>query len=111
MSDYTCTIDYGTDPSYTNLDYRDTSSTQDQIASIILSQVINGDTTYYYIVSAVTTRSQCVRVQGRFQAGRYMSLDVHMSIKKWGKCVACFPPVCYCHSGNLSHVLCLYYIS
>ena len=65
---YTCTIDYGTDPSYSNLVYRDTSSTQGRMATITLSQRLRGDTTYYYTVSA-ESNSQCVRVRGRFQTG------------------------------------------
>ena len=64
--EYTCTIDYGTNPSYTNLVYRDTSSTQGRMATITLSQRLRGDTTYYYIVSVVSS-SQCVRERGRFQ--------------------------------------------
>ena len=71
---YTCTIDYGIDPSYTNLVYRDTSSTQGQIATITLSQRLSSDTFYYFIVSTKSS-SQCVRVWGRFRAGRYMVLD------------------------------------
>ena len=66
--EYTCTIDYGTDPSYYNLVYRDTSSTQGRMVTITLSQRLRGETTYYYIVSAESS-SQCVRVQGRFQTG------------------------------------------
>ena len=65
---YNCTIDYGTDPSYTNLVYRDTSSTLDRTTTITLSQRLRGNTTYYYIVSAVSS-SQCVRERGRFQTG------------------------------------------
>ena len=75
QSGYTCTVDYGTDPSYTNLVYRDTSSTQGRMTTINLSQRIRGDTTYYYVVSA-ESNSQCVRVQGRFQTG----------IHKWWDC-------------------------
>ena len=65
---YNCTIDYGTDPSYTNLVYRDTSSTLGRIANIVLSQELRDDTTYYYIVSA-ESNLQCVRVRGRFRTG------------------------------------------
>ena len=65
--DYNCTIDYGTDHSYTNLVYRDSSSTPNKIATITLSQRIRRDTTYYYIVSAESS-SQCVRVRGIVQA-------------------------------------------
>ena len=73
---YTCTIDYGTDPSYTNLIYRDTSSTQGRIVTIVLSQRLRADTIYYYNVSAEND-SQCVRVQGRFWAGGYLSFSVY----------------------------------
>ena len=65
---YNCTIEYGTDSSYTNLVYRDTSSTLGRIATVTLSQRLRGDTTYYYTVSA-ESNSQCVRVKGRFRAG------------------------------------------
>ena len=75
QKEYTCTIDYGTDPSYTNLDYSNTSSTLGRIANITLSQEIRGDTTYYYIVSA-ESNSLCVRVRGSFRAGRYRNFGV-----------------------------------
>ena len=75
--EYTCTIDYGTSSSYTNLNYSDTSSTQGRIANITLSQEIRGDTTYYYIVSA-ESNSLCVRVRGSFRAGRYKSFGAHI---------------------------------
>lgn len=65
---YSCTIDYGTDPSYANLVYSDTSTTLGQVATITLSQELQRDTTYYFIVSAQNT-SQCVRVRGTFQTG------------------------------------------
>ena len=74
--EYTCTIDYGTDSSYTNLDYSDTSSTLGRIANITLSRELRGDTTYYYIVSA-ESNSLCVRVRGSFRAGRYKSFGAH----------------------------------
>ena len=66
---YNCTIDYGTNSSYTNLVYRDTSSTLDLIANITLSERLIENTMYYYIVSAESS-SQCVRVQGRFKTGK-----------------------------------------
>ena len=75
-----CTIDYGTDPSYTNLVYRDTSSTLGQVAIITLSQEIRGNTTYYYLVSAESS-SRCMKVQGKFQAGVYMWGLVYVSGK------------------------------
>ena len=74
---YTCTIDYGTDSSYTNLDYRDTSSyNRGRVTTIILSQRLRGDTTYYYIVSAENS-SQCMKVQGKFPAGMYKRFGVY----------------------------------
>ena len=66
--EYTCTIDYGTDPSYTNLVYRDTTFTRNNTATITLTQQLRRDTTYYFIVSAESS-SQCVRVRGSFQTG------------------------------------------
>ena len=80
--EYNCTIDYGTDPSYTILLYRATSYTLGRIANITLSQRLRGDTTYYYIVSAVSN-SLCVRVRGSFRAGRYRRFGVHISEKEW----------------------------
>ena len=70
---YICTIDYGTDPSYTNLVYRDTSSSQSQMATITLSQSFSENTNYYYIVSVVPSESSSlhVRVQGRFRLSKY----------------------------------------
>ena len=65
---YNCTIDYGTDPSYTNLVYRDTSSTLGRMANIVLSQELRDNTAYYYIVSA-ESNLQCMRVRGRFKTG------------------------------------------
>ena len=66
--EYTCTIDYGTDSSYTKLLYRNTTFTQNKAATIILSQKLRRATTYYFIVSAEGS-SRCVRVRGSFQTG------------------------------------------
>jgi len=71
---YNCTIEYGTDSSYTNLVHRDTSSTLGQTATITLSLVLRDDTTYYYIVSA-ESNSHCVRVRGRFRTGISTSMS------------------------------------
>lgn len=65
---YTCTINYGTDSSYTNLVYNDTNSTQNREATIVLSQNIQDDTTYYFVASAESS-SQCARVRGMFRTG------------------------------------------
>lgn len=78
---YTCTIDYGTDPSYTNLVYSDTSSTLGQRATIRLSQRLRADTIYYYIVSA-ESNSRCARVRGRFQPGRNKSFGVCQKLEE-----------------------------
>ena len=70
---YTCTVDYGTDPSYTNLVYRNTSFTLGQQVTITLSQRLSENTTYYYNVSVVPSESSSlrVRVQGRFCLSKY----------------------------------------
>ena len=74
---YNCSIDYGTDPSYTSLVHRDTSSTQGRTATITLSLVLRDDTTYYYIVSA-ESNSHCVRVQGKFKTGISTSMSKYI---------------------------------
>ena len=73
---YTCSIDYGTDPSYTNLTYSDTSSTLGQVTTIALSQDLQRNTDYYFIVSAEST-SQCVRLRGTFRTGGWINSSVH----------------------------------
>ena len=72
---YTCTINYGTDPSYANLTYSDTNTTQNREATIVLSQDIQNDTTYYFIASAESS-SQCERVRGMFRTGGYINSGV-----------------------------------
>ena len=74
---YSCTIDYGTDPSYTNLVYSDASTTLGQVTTIALSQDLQRDTTYYFIVTA-NSRSRCERVRGRFRTGGYKNSGVCM---------------------------------
>ena len=76
---YNCTIDYGTDPSYTNLVYWDTSFTLNQTTNISLSQKLNDDTDYYYNVSVVPSESSSlrVRVQGRFCLSKYAQKKEH----------------------------------
>ena len=78
---YTCTIEYGTDPSYNKLNYSDSNSTLNRMATITLSEKIKRNTTYQYIVSAESS-SSCVRVQGRFLAGRFVSFDSKLRIGK-----------------------------
>jgi len=69
---YSCTIDYGTDPYYTNLVYSDTSTTLGQVTTITLSQEIQRNTTYYFIVSA-NNSLWCERVRGTFRTGGWMN--------------------------------------
>jgi len=78
--DYTCTIEYGTDSSYTNLIYRDNSSTVGQIAIITLSQELQKDTIYYFIVSAISS-SQCLRMRGIFRTGGCISCGIYLTQK------------------------------
>jgi len=70
---YSCTIVYGEDPSYNDLVYSDTSTTEDEDTTITLSQDLRRDTTYYFIVSA-NGSSRCERVRGRFQTGGCIKL-------------------------------------
>jgi len=65
---YSCAIVYDEDPSYTNLVNNDTSVTEDEEATIHLSQPLQTSTMYYFIVSAESS-SRCERVRGRFQTG------------------------------------------
>ena len=87
---YIGTVDYGTDPSYTNLVYSDTSSTQGRMATIPLSQRLSEDTTYYYIVSVVPSESSSLRVgvQGRFRLSKYA-----YAFQKHRRFVHCVTPV------------------
>jgi len=65
---YSCTIVYGEDPSYIDLVYSDNSTTQGGLTTITLSQDLQANTTYYFIVSAESS-SRCERVRGRFRTG------------------------------------------
>ena len=80
---YTCTIDYGTDSSYTNLVYSDNSTTRDWVTIITLSQEIQRNTTYYFIVSAQSS-SQCERVRGTFRTGECINSGVQLTCR-WCK--------------------------
>ena len=80
---YTCTIDYGTDSSYTNLVYSDNSTTHDRVTIITLSQEIHRNTTYYFIVSALSS-SQCERVRGTFRTGECINSGVQLT-RRWYK--------------------------
>ena len=61
----TCTIQYGTDPTYMNLPYTDSSNGTDVYnVTVPLSTPLQGNTHYYYVVS-----SMGVKIQGSFQTG------------------------------------------
>ena len=75
---YTCTIDYGTDSSYSNLVYRDNSTTMGQNTTIYLSQDLERGTTYYFSVSAEST-SICERVCGIFRIGGCKNSGVQLT--------------------------------
>ena len=63
----TCTIQYGTDPTYMNLPYTDSSNgTNVKNVTIPLSGPLQSGTLYYYVAS-----SMGVRLQGSFQTGVY----------------------------------------
>ena len=61
----TCTIQYGTDPTYANLPNTDSfNGTNVNNVTVPLSTPLQADTLYYYVVS-----SKGVRVQGTFHSG------------------------------------------
>ena len=62
----TCTIEYGTDPTYVNLPNTDSSSGVKVInMTVPLGTPLQGDTFYYYVVS-----SMGVQMQGTFHTGK-----------------------------------------
>ena len=64
----TCTIQYGTDPTYVNLPNTDSSTgTNVNSVTVSLSAPLQADTLYYYIASAMG-----VRMQGTFHSGVYV---------------------------------------
>ena len=78
-----CTVQYGTDPTYTNLPYSaestETGTAGDNV-SVVLREPLNTSTVYYYTVSAVSG-DVTVTVQGNFtisQYSKYMHVNTHM---------------------------------
>ena len=64
-SSATCTIQYGTDPTYVNLPNTDSStSTNVNSVTVPLGTPLQGNTVCYYVVS-----SMGVRMQGTFHSG------------------------------------------
>ena len=65
----TCTIQYGTDPTYMNLPNTDSSSGINvNNVTVPLGIPLQGDTLYYYVAS-----SRGVQMQGNFHTGKYNS--------------------------------------
>ena len=63
----TCTFQYGTDPTYVNLPYTDSSNgTNVYNVAVPLNVPLEVNTLYYYVAS-----SMGVQVRGRFQTGTY----------------------------------------
>ena len=61
----TCTVQYGTDPTYVDLPNTDSSTgTNVNSVTVPLSAPLQADTDYYYVVSFMG--------QGMFQTGTYM---------------------------------------
>ena len=65
LTSATCTIQYGTDPSYVNLPNTDSSTgTNVNSVTVPLSTPLQANTLYYYVVF-----SMGVRMQGIFSSG------------------------------------------
>ena len=68
-----CTVQYGTDPTYTNLPYsvesNDTGTAGDSI-SVVLRERLNSLTDYYYTVSAVSG-DLTMTVRGNFTTPQF----------------------------------------
>ena len=63
----TCTIRYGTDPTYVNLPYTDSSNgTNVNNVTALLSTPLEVNTLYYYVVFSIG-----VQVRGSYQTGTY----------------------------------------
>ena len=68
----TCTIQYGTDPTYVNLPYTDSSNgTNVNNVTASLNAPLQSGTLYYYVTS-----SMGVRLQGNFQTGVYNYITI-----------------------------------
>ena len=67
------TVQYGTDPTYTNLPYSAESTetgTAGDTVSVVLREQLNSSTVYYYTVSAVSG-DVTVTVRGTFTTPQY----------------------------------------
>ena len=75
-----CQVQYGTDPTYTNLQYSVDSietGTAGESVSVELGEQLNSSTDYYYTVSAVVG-DITVTVQRNFMTPRYRSVSTCM---------------------------------
>ena len=71
LTSATCTIQYGTDPTYVHLPNTDSSTgTNVDSLTVPLSTPLQADTLYYYVVS-----SMGVQMQGTFRTGTYMIMN------------------------------------
>ena len=74
-----CTIQYGTDPTYVNLPYTDSSNgTNVNNMTVPLSTPLQSGTLYYYVAS-----SMGVLLQGNFQTGVHIHLTI--AFMYWSK--------------------------
>ena len=65
LTSVNCTIQYGTDPTYVNLPYIDSSTgTNVNSVTVPLSTPFQANTVYYYVMSSIR-----VRMQGMFRSG------------------------------------------
>ena len=76
-----CIVQYGTDPTYTNLPYSAESTetgTARNSVSVILRERLNSSTVYYYTVSAVSGDVSVI-VQGTFITPQYSEYNQPIS--------------------------------
>ena len=78
----TCTVQYGTDPTYVNLSNNDSSTgTNVNSVTVSLSAPLQRNTVYYYVVSSIG-----VRMQGTFRSGMSHYLVCR---KNWQQYLVC----------------------
>ena len=94
-----CQVQYGTDPSYSNLPYSAKSTetgTAGDILTVILRERLNSSTVYYYTVSAVSG-DVTVTVRRNFatpQYGKYVCIHLSKSSLIIANHFGCVPITC-----------------